>query len=136
MEYICSKRKALFPKHPDTTSKQTIMPAVKLSWKILPPGAHPFQAIIAHFNNLKLKYKKTTFDQQRLQEIYNLKPDIIYVGTDAFEGYVVFYFQQKKLAIFETPFTNNAIYIIEGDWERLSRYSKIELLRNHPDKVI
>jgi hypothetical protein len=109
----------------------------KLNWHILPPGRHPFSEINAYF--LKIASSESfsgDIDNSRLQAIYELHPTAVYGGEQEFSGYVVFYFDRKKVAVLENPFIGNAIYVIQGDWKSLSKLSKSDLLAKYPNRVI
>jgi len=62
--------------------------------------------------------------------VSSLDPEQCYVGKDEFEGYIVFTFAHTPNALLECPVFGNAIYIINSDWERLSRMTKQELRRS------
>ena len=49
--------------------------------------------------------------------------------------YILFLFSDKNISILDCPIVGNAIYIIKGDWEELSRLNKSELIDFHSDKV-
>lgn len=110
--------------------------AIKVSWKLLGPGEHPFPKILKYCEELKKRDSNhIEFDLDRLNKVYALKPSAIYVGMDEFEGYVVFSFQEVKAAVLECPIVGNAIYVLKGDWEMLSRLSKAELLNFYTNRV-
>lgn len=109
--------------------------AEKLSWKMLPSGEHPFEHIKAHFNYLQDKNTEIQYDIERLEISRRLGPNDVYIGLDEFEGYVVFYFKKKGLAVLENPIVGNAAYLITGDWRELSKLTKAELLKSHQSEV-
>jgi hypothetical protein len=106
-----------------------------LPWIILPPGEHPFPALIEHFKSLAKKYNEE-FDEERLNRIYSLKPTARHKGLGKFDRYIICLFKESRKAVLESPFYGNAIYIVEGDWESLSRLTKKELLEDYPREVI
>jgi hypothetical protein len=119
----------------DLLGEQEVI-AKRVSWRLLPPGEHPFEKILSHYESLNRKYgDDLQIDIERLKSVHSLCPEAIYVGTDEFERYIVFYFQEAKTAVLECPVVGNATYIIRGDWERLSRLSKKELLESYHDNV-
>jgi hypothetical protein len=109
--------------------------AIKLPWKILPPGEHPFSEILKHYEELQESNPQVRYDLDRLRRICELAPTTTYVGIDEFRGYTVFYFQGHLTAILDCPVWGNAIYMIKGDWKTLSRRTKADLIAEHTEKV-
>jgi len=107
-----------------------------VSWYILPPGEHPFSQIITYFNHTYGSTNNIHYEPERLYKIYDLKPNKIYGGKGGFIGYIAFYFELLKVAVLECPLSGNAIYIIKGDWKKLSQLTKAELLWYHEEEVI
>lgn len=108
----------------------------KVLWKILPHGENRLQAIIRYFDEILYDSRKIDLvERQRLYDVYGLGADEIYVGEDEFDGYVVFVFLSRHMAVLESPFYGNATYVIWGAWRQLSRLSKSTLLSQHTGKV-
>lgn len=103
-------------------------------WQILPPGEYTFDRIIGHYQHLRSLDNEIIIDKQRLELIYSLKPSELYIGSDEFKRYVVFYFDQACKAVLECPIFGNAIYVIDGGWKYLSQLTKAELM-DYPDEV-
>jgi hypothetical protein len=103
----------------------------KLSWTILPRGRHPYPELVKHFEALQETEGGPLIDENRLKRICELELTDTYSGMDDFKGYIVFDYSRYGFAILECPFVGNAIYILLGDWESLSRLSKGELLDSH-----
>lgn len=106
-----------------------------IPWKILPPGEHPFPEIEKYYEDLQTRKRNVRYELERLQRISTLEPTKTYCGIDEFEGYVLFYFQEFNIAVLDCPIVGNAIYLLRGDWEGLSRLSKNELLKHHAKNV-
>lgn len=111
-------------------------PTTRIYWKVLPQGSHPFEKILSHFSQLKQKTNNTEYDITRLELIYSLTPNSIFLGIDEFEGYVVFHFVEAKVSVLECPIVGNAIYVLKDDWKRLSKLTKRELLEEHSNSII
>ena len=109
--------------------------AKRLRWRLLPPGQQPFDKLVQHFHNLSRKEPRIVFDIVRLHRAYSLNPDEVFVGTEEFEGYVVFYFAQAHTAVLDCPVTGNAIYVFGENWRSLSRLTKSTLLSRRKDSV-
>ncbi len=108
---------------------------IKLPWKILPPGEHPFSEILKHYEELQKSNPHVRYDLNRLNRICELTPTATYVGVDEFRGYTVFYFQKYLAAVLDCPVWGNAIYMIKGDWKTLSRLTKAELIAERTGNV-
>jgi hypothetical protein len=108
---------------------------VKLSWKLMPQGEHPFSDIRKHYEKLQESEPKIQYQPERLDVIYALGPDSIYIGIDEFEGYIAFAFEKEQVTVLECPLLGNAIYVFKENWKVLSRLSKAELLNNHKERV-
>jgi|GEM_PF-2417854 len=100
----------------------------KINWKILPPGKHPFQKIVEHFQRISKHRRDLIVDMNRLHKAFSLGPEEVFVGTDEFEGYVVFYFASAETAVLDCPVIGNAIYVFGENWKSLSRLTKSQLL--------
>lgn len=127
--------RALVAKRLKELPEQPPFKPLKLPWKLLPPGEHLFPRILAHFERLARHSRHAAYDFDRLRQINSLRPDSVYLGTDEFKGYAVFYFNNSSTAVLECPVSGNAIYIIKGNWQRLSQLSKSELLSQFPRQV-
>jgi hypothetical protein len=109
----------------------------KVLWKILPHGKNRLQAIIRYFDEIfRFSNKNNLVERQRLYDVYELGADEIYVGDDEFEGYVVFVFLSRDMAVLESPYYGNATYTIWGSWQQLSRLDKSTLLSQYNRKVV
>jgi hypothetical protein len=107
----------------------------RVPWIILPSGGHPFPTLVEYFKSVAQEHHKE-FDEDRLERIKSLNPTAIYKGINEFDGYAVFFFNEYDGAILECPFVGNAIYLLKGEWETLSRLTKRELLEEHPREVV
>lgn len=116
--------------------QEDIFSSATVSWYMLPPGEHPFAEIMAYFNGIHNATSNIYYEPQRLHKVYELKPSKIYGGKGSFTGYIAFHFEDLNIAVLECPLSGNAIYILKGDWEPLSRLTKAELLWYHEDEVI
>jgi len=108
---------------------------LRLPWRLVPPGYYSDAQLKSHFNRLYSDKNAEKFDWDRLEKIHSLKPDSTYLGFEELEGYILFFFNDKNISILDCPIVGNAIFIIKGDWEKLSRLNKSELIDSHSDKV-
>ena len=115
-------------------------PVKKLNWGILPQGKKPWGELKPLVSNVINKLKKGTQPviEKRFSALNVYEPSFIAVGRAGFTGYLIFGYPEKNLYVLESTQTNNATYIIEKNWEILSRLTKAEILDNalHKARVI
>ena len=63
-------------------------------------------------------------------EINKYNPDFTAIGFGGFSGYMVIGFEMKKLFVLESTQINNATYVLNRDWEYISKLSKAGVLNN------
>lgn len=104
-------------------SKQMIVK--EIFWDLLPQGEWKTEGLIKTFKDYG--WSKDEFDESRLTQIIKiLKPTICYIGKEKFQGYVVFGFDSSEKVVLECPKYGNAIYIIEDNWQEITKLSKWE----------
>lgn len=106
-----------------------------LPWKVLPPGEIGHVELIEHYERLKKAAPHRKYDLRRLRKMLSLSPNQCFVGIDKFRGYVVFTFGGTDRVILENPREGNAVYVLRGDWQQLSKLTKQELLSRHADST-
>ncbi|WHY73439.1 hypothetical protein [Fictibacillus enclensis] len=107
--------------------------SIKLRWEVLPKGEIPWEQKEEYINkivSLSPKGEKSII-KDRLIEVEKLNPDFRAYGLHGYRGYVIYGFENKKTYLFESAFYGNATYIIEGDWESISRLSKAEIIKSN-----
>jgi DnaJ-class molecular chaperone len=112
----------------------------RVPWFILPGEPTDWDSIQKYVKQVRERVKngsqKRIFDESRFSKVQSLRPDCIFGGLDAFDGYIVFQFSDTNVHVLECGWKGNAIYVIQGDnWRKLSRMSKSELLDHHRDNV-
>lgn len=111
-------------------------PIKKLNWDILPQGRKPWgelKSLVATVMN-KLPNGNKVVIEKRVESINVFEPEVVAVGRAGFAGYIVFGFPEKSLFILESTQINNATYVIENNWEKLSGLTKAEILNNNLHK--
>lgn len=106
-----------------------------VSWRVLPPGEWTLETILQHYVSLQRTYPEIMYDVERIRSIFSIRPSSCYIGTGEFDGYIVFAFPQTSKVVLECPVYGNAIYVIDSDWQSLSRLTKSELLMKHADST-
>lgn len=108
-------------------SGSRILVSKRLPWSFLPPGKSSVERVVSHLRRLQRIRPEIRIEEDRLRYISSFQPDAAYLGRDSFEGYVAFYFAERKACALECAFYGNALYILTGHWEALSRYSRYAL---------
>ncbi|MBZ3935179.1 hypothetical protein [Methanimicrococcus blatticola] len=109
----------------------------KLNWEILPHGQYPWEVRreqVRKFIEKASKGNRATIDF-RLETINSFHPDFTAMGLNGFNGYLIFGFTDKDIYILESTVINNATYILEKDWEELSKLTKREILSENLHKA-
>jgi hypothetical protein len=120
---------------PAATTTNATTDVRRLPWSVLPPGQLSLERVLAHYEKLGRVRPDVRYEPERIRKAYSLGPDGCYVGSDEFDGYVVFTFPRTNKALLERPVYGNAIYVLGPDWKRLSRLSKRELLADETHGV-
>lgn len=111
-----------------------------VNWDILPPGQYPWEHIKKRVEEITKHDTKTqkVMMLRNCESIYNANPDFVAYGRSGFKGYVVFGFTEKNTYVLESIFPNNATYVLDGNWEEISKLSKAEILSQslHKARII
>lgn len=98
-----------------------------LNWHILPRGEKITKEKL--FGVLSKSKRIWPVELWRQEKISEFKPTEIAVGTAGFSGYIIYVFSNRKLALLESLHYGNASYFLDdGEWERLSKMTKRQLL--------
>ena len=114
-------------------------PSIKLTgtlpWKILPNDGswNEIQNLLRQELNLgNITNRDMIAAKIRMQRIVELNPTQIYKGLGSFSDYFALVFDRYEKVVFESIVYGNAIYVVNGDWRKLSQKSKKELrVLNH-----
>lgn len=111
-----------------------------VNWDILPKGEYPWSSVKKTLVELTKEQTKTRSEMmiRNCEAIYAKHPDFVAYGRSGFKGYVVFGFTSRNIYILESVMPNNATYVLENDWEKISQLSKAEILSQdlHKDRII
>ncbi len=102
----------------------------KLHWKILPQGDYPFERAKPALKSFLEALDDSTriVVEHRIEHITQHNPDFVAIGTGGFSDYVVFGFKGRNQYVFESPNLGNATYVFRDDWEKISQFSKKQIL--------
>jgi hypothetical protein len=104
-----------------------------LQWELLPTlneGTRRF------LENCCVRAGTVQVDESRVRFILDLKPDHVAVGRNTFDGYIAFIFVEKSVAVLENPIVGNALYVLRGNWRRLSQQSKRTLIQEVGEPLV
>lgn len=102
----------------------------RLQWEVLPPGEYPWskaKPIISEYTS-HLDESAKELIGYRMATIAGHKPDFLATGRGGFNAYFVYGFEEKKVFVLESAHLDNATYVFQDDWERLSQLTKREIL--------
>lgn len=112
--------------------KQFIKPEVKrLDWTILPEGeeiwtkAHEYVDLV-----VRPAKNRKSITHERINILKKLSLQLIAIGNAGFNGYMVFRHDGTNLFFMENPRINNATYVFDANWEKLSMLTKGEIISN------
>lgn len=109
------------------------IPAVRtrqLNWEILPVGKRPWEETERALQRLieRSKPNEQPVLQARFDEILAYHPDLIATGRGGFARYVVHGWTKQHVYLLESMQVNNATYVLNEDWEAVSKATKAEIL--------
>ena len=107
------------------------IPVQRIGWRVLPQGEWTLASILNNYSELQRRNPHVRYDLERIHAISRLKPSTCYIGDGEFDGYIVFTFEHTLKVVLECPIHGNAVYVMGGGWQALSRLSKFELLSRH-----
>jgi hypothetical protein len=115
------------------------IPNDTLTWDPLPPGT------VEDMRDYVKRILKTTTSARdieimidRLAKVESLHPEKQWLGSSGMQRYVGYEFGPDFVA-FENPHVGNALYVLRGDWQELSRLSRSKLMSNREgefDRII
>jgi hypothetical protein len=105
---------------------------IRVDWELLPPGTvdEVLEKILRGKKPVSPAQQKEMRD--RLAVLRELKPEAYIAGTNEFLRYFGAKFGDG-FVVFENVKYGNAIYVMYEKWALLSKRSRIDLLKGHPD---
>lgn len=105
-----------------------------VKWEILRPGKRTKEKIRDIIRENVGKSRESMY-VRNLDKLIENSDENIAVGTQEFKGYIVFVC--GKYAILESLMPNNATYILDKNWEEISKLTKTEVLNKklHIDRI-
>ena len=102
---------------------------LRANWRIFPPGTLTGRELACRLLNVtegKLDDERLKEIQERYDFLMSLGAKSIIVGIDSFHGYIGAKLD-GEIIVFDNVKFGNAVYILRGDWESLSKKTKREL---------
>lgn len=112
----------------------------RLTWKMLPPGEHPWPRVQEHLASVLKRFSENTrtviLDRQRT--ILEHGPDEQFVGAGGFSDYIAYIFKARGIVVLECIRKGNAIYVFGQDWARFSQLTKAEVVNQslHLERIV
>lgn len=98
-------------------------------WEILKSGHKMASEVIDKIIRQRAPEGKQNMYRRNIKKLLaDNSPDVVAVGTKGFSGYLVFVYSGKDTVVLESLMPNNATYILNKDWELISKLSKSEIL--------
>lgn len=115
----------------DICKNKIIGPKLKrLAWGVLPSGKYPWAESKGVINKAasKLDRKGREVVEHRMRVISKLNPNFLATGRAGFSGCFVYEFEGPNVYVLESVYLDNATYIFDSNWEKLSGLTKNEII--------
>lgn len=104
------------------------IPTQYFGWEFLPKGTvEEIRAAVEERFGSRATPREVEIMIDRLQKVESLNPVNRMVGETGMQKYIGYQFGDDFVA-FENPRVGNALYLMYGDWDAMSRVSRTELL--------
>ena len=106
-------------------------PIRKMNWEFLKPGENPWKSAEPALNALisRAPVGNQGVLRARLTAVGEKNPNFVAIGLGGFEGYTAFGFEDLGLCVLESPYVNNATYVLALEsWEDISQLTKAQIL--------
>ncbi len=120
---------------------ETLLPVVnlnitRLNWDVLPQGQYPWAKLKEHIKSKtgSLSEGMQHVVNRRLEFISSFNHDFVAQGRAGFHGYMIFGFSKKNVFILESYLHGNATYVLDDNWEEISKLTKKEILDDNLHK--
>lgn len=112
----------------------------RLNWNILPRGKYPWEKLYPYIkNNLdNMQETKAKIAKKNIEKITQYNPKFVAIGRSGFSGYIIYGFNKENKVILESMEIDNATYVLNENWENISKLTKAEILKNnlHEKRII
>lgn len=112
----------------------------RLNWNVLPRGKYPWEKLYPYIkNNLdNMQETKAKIAKNNIEKITQYNPKFVAIGRSGFSGYIIYGFNKENKVILESMEIDNATYVLNENWEIISKLTKAEILKNnlHEKRII
>jgi hypothetical protein len=112
----------------------------RLNWDILPKGKYPWEKLYPYIKkNLdNMQDIKAKIAKENIEKIVKYNPKFVAIGKAGFSGYIIYGFNNENKVILESMEINNATYVLNENWENISKLTKAEILKSnlHERRII
>lgn len=112
----------------------------RLNWNVLPRGKYPWEKLYPYIkNNLdNMQETKAKIAKNNIEKITQFNPKFVAIGRSGFSGYIIYGFNKENKVILESMEIDNATYVLNENWENISKLTKAEILKNnlHEKRII
>lgn len=117
-----------------------LAPTIRLNWQLLPSGEYPWDRYEKMIGEVLKTFSESrrTIISNRFETIEKYAPEFRAKGTGGFSDYMIFGFPKKGLFLMESLQFGNATYVLNKDWEAISKLTKAEIINEnlHYDRII
>ena len=112
----------------------------RLNWNVLPRGKYPWEKLYPYIkNNLdNMQETKAKIAKKNIEKITQYNSKFVAIGRSGFSGYIIYGFNKENKVILESMEIDNATYVLNENWENISKLTKAEILKNnlHEKRII
>ncbi|HGM6730985.1 TPA: hypothetical protein ACKQBZ_004529 [Stenotrophomonas maltophilia] len=108
------------------------VPVKRLNWDIFPQGRVPWSNVREEIDRVTERAPASVKPviRSRVRAVERYGPDFAAIGRAGFDGYWVFGFTKHGLYVLESRMLDNATYVLDADWEAVSRLTKAEIINS------
>jgi len=108
------------------------VPIKRLNWEIFPQGRVPWSEVRKEIDRVTEMASASVKPviRARVQAVERYGPDFAAIGRAGFHGYWVFGFTKHGLYVLESRMLDNATYVLDADWQTVSRLTKAEVINS------
>lgn len=112
----------------------------RLNWNVLPRGKYPWEKLYPYIKNSldNMQETKAKIAKNNIEKITQYNPKFVAIGRSGFSGYIIYGFNKENKVILESMEIDNATYVLNENWENISKLTKAEILKNnlHEKRII
>jgi len=107
---------------------------IELNWYILPPGFWPRSSV--EVTRIFPRINRDKYRPERISNAFDIGPFEVGRGRGDFDQYLCFRYKFTSRVLLESADEGNAAYLLIGDWQKLSRLTKHDLITGHQSEHV